>query len=49
MGRTSRSTTISPSPAELHHAVTSMLEADWHYREKVNEAAANNLKKPPER
>jgi len=26
-----------------------MLEADWHYREKVNEAAANNLKKPPER
>jgi len=29
-------------PAELHHAVTSMREEDWHDREKVNEAARAN-------
>ena len=32
-------------PAELHHAVTSLPDEDWHDRDKVNEAAANNLKK----
>jgi hypothetical protein len=29
-------------PVELHHAVTSMPEEDWHDREKVNEAAIAN-------
>ena len=30
-------------PAELHHAVTSMREEDWHDREKVYEAARANV------
>jgi hypothetical protein len=30
----------STIPAELHHAVTSLREEDWHDREKVNAAAA---------
>ena len=29
-------------PAELHHAVTSMPEDDWHDGDKVNEAARAN-------
>jgi hypothetical protein len=29
--------------AELHHAVTSLPEADWHDREKVNAAARGKV------
>jgi hypothetical protein len=28
-------------PAELHHAVTTLPEEDWHDREKVNKAATH--------
>lgn len=42
--------------ADLHHAVTSLPEADWHDRQKVNAAAQNakssggpDSSSPPER